>query len=328
MTAFQDGPHAAAAADRNPGNGMQDPDTSLPPVASEVPGPAARVPAASVDTVTAPRPGPGKDPDHAPQPWVVRSWRLLLREPSLMVAVAYLFVSFIGLWANFWFYRMFGLPILEYMQASDYLVAGLRDPAYAALLAFSALLALLITWPEFYRARNPQRVAELRGRSWWWRSVFPDHHWLRWQGMGMAPVTGVVFAVFWGMVWACTAYVATRAVNIRDGDAGNRVEVTLAGESAPLPGQAKLLGTTSAFVLLWWPQHKRAEVLPLSAVKRLASLRPPAPAPRAVAPVSARAAGARQTPASEQGAPPAGQRDTTPAAGQGEAPPARQDATP
>lgn len=262
--------------------------------------------------------------------WVVRAWRVLLREPSLMIAVAYLFVSFIGVWASFWFYRMFGLPILEYMQASDYLVAGLRDPVYAALMIFSTLLALLITWPEFYRARHPERVAELRSRSWWWRSVFPQHHWLRWQGMGMAPVTGVVFAVFWGMVWACTAYVATRAVNIRDNGAGNRVEVTLAGDSAPLPGQAQLLGTTSTFVLLWWPQEQRAEAVPMAAVKRLASLRAPAAPPRVVAPVvSARTAGASKASEAEQPATqpaepsastPAGQDTTPPAAGQGPTP--------
>ncbi|MBO9717322.1 MAG: hypothetical protein J7507_11070 [Pseudoxanthomonas sp.] len=221
-------------------------------------------------------------------PWLVRTWRLLLREPSLLVATSYLFVSFIGLWASFWFYRMFGLPILEYMQASDYLVAGLRDPAYAALLVFSALLAALISWPEFYRVREPERVATLR-RRWWGRLLFPEHRWLRWQGLGMAPVTGVVFAVFLGMVCACTAYVATRAVDIRDDGAGNRVEVTLAGDSAPLPGQAQLLGTTSAFVLLWWPQQQRAEAVPVGSIKRLGSLRPPAPPSRMVAPARARA---------------------------------------
>lgn len=288
-------------------------DTPTTAAAAVIPDPEAPPAAVAQDA-------PLPDRQEAGDPWVVRSWRLLLREPSLMVAVAYLFVSFIGLWASFWFYRMFGLPILEYMQASDYLVAGLRDPVYVALLVFSALLALLISWPEFYRARHPQRVAQLRGRGWWWRSVFPDHRWLRWQGMGMAPVTGVVFAVFWGMVWACTAYVATKAVKIRDGGAGNRVEVTLAGESAPLPGQAQLLGTTSAFVLLWWPQQQRAEVLPLAAVKRLASLRPPAPPPRAVAPVSARAAGVRATTEAKQGAAPAAGQDAPRRAGQDPAP--------
>jgi hypothetical protein len=260
----------------------------------------------STTSPTAPDDAPAGGPDAAdgPQaaavavpftdPWLVRTWRLLLREPSLLVATTYLFVSFIGLWASFWFYRMFGLPILEYMQASDYLVAGLRDPVYVALLGFSALLAALISWPEFYRVREPERVAILR-RRWWGRLVFPEHRWLRWQGLGMAPVTGVVFAVFLGMICACTAYVVTRAVDIRDGGAGNPasghlVEVTLAGDSASLPGQARLLGTTSAFVLLWWPQQRRAEVVPVASVKRLASLRPPAQLPRRAVPVPARAA--------------------------------------
>lgn len=296
----------AAVADRTPGNGMQDPDPPLPPAANEVAGPVVPAPvAAGTPAASAAAHGDVAPSADATQPWVVRGWRLLLREPSLMVASAYLFVSFIGLWANFWFYRMFGLPILEYMQASDYLVAGLRDPVYAGVLLGSTLLALAISWPEFHRARHPERVAQLR-RRWWGRWVFPEHRWLRWHGMGMAPVTGVVFAVFWGMVWACSAYVVTKAVRIRDEGSGNRVQVTLAGESAPLPGHAQLLGTTSSFVLLWWPEQKQAEAVPVAAVKRLASLRPPPPPPRVVAP-AVRAAGSA-APASAPAAPAAPER--------------------
>ncbi|KAF1690084.1 hypothetical protein [Pseudoxanthomonas koreensis] len=283
-------------------------DTSTTAAAAVIPDPEAPAVPAGAPELAPPLP----ERQDEGEPWVVRSWRLLLREPSLMVAVAYLFVSFIGLWASYWFYRMFGLPILEYMQASDYLVAGLRDPAYAALLGASVLLALAISWPELYRAREPQRVERLR-RRWWGRAMFPEHRWMRWRGIGMAPVSGMVFAVFLGMVWACTAYVVTKAVNIRDDGSGNRVEVTLAGESAPLPGEAQLLGTTSAFVLLWWPQQQRAEAVPVAAVKRLASLRPPAPPPRLVAPLPARAAAA---PAAEttDGTVPASDTDTSPPA--------------
>ena len=74
----------------------------------------------------------------------VRAWRRLRREPSLMFTTAYVFVSFIGLWANYWFYRAFELPILEYMHGSDYLVAGLRDPAYGVIL----LAAVAVVLPD------------------------------------------------------------------------------------------------------------------------------------------------------------------------------------
>ena len=52
---------------------------------------------------------------------VIRALRILKREPILFVTLGYLLVSFIGIWANYWFYSRFGLPILDYMQGSDYL---------------------------------------------------------------------------------------------------------------------------------------------------------------------------------------------------------------
>lgn len=78
--------------------------------------------------------------------WVLRVWTRLRREPSMLVTVAYLAVSFLGLWASYWFYRGFGLPILDCMQPSDYLVAGLRDPVYALLMLGSIAAALLLSW--------------------------------------------------------------------------------------------------------------------------------------------------------------------------------------
>ncbi len=203
--------------------------------------------------------------------WAVHVWRRLLREPSLLVTLAYLFVSFIGLWSNYFFYRGFDLPILEYMQASDYLVAGLRDPAYALLLVSSLALVLVITWPETYRRRYPER-AEAYRRRWWGRVVFANLRGWSWKGVGLAPETGVVLAVFWGMVWASAAYVANKAQTIREGEAGNIVRVTLAGDVSPQPRAARLLGSTSAFVMLWWPEERVAEAIPIESIARLQSI--------------------------------------------------------
>ena len=111
-------------------NAPQDPSASLsadPAAATDVEGPRSGAQAHPMKAV--PASGAANAPEN---PWVVTVWRRLRREPSLMVTVAYLFVSFIGLWSNYWFYRGFGLPVLEYMQASDYLVAGLRDAAAGA----------------------------------------------------------------------------------------------------------------------------------------------------------------------------------------------------
>ena len=174
-------------------------------------------------------------------PLVIRGWRRMRREPSLLLPMAYLFVSFIGLWANYWFYEGFELPILEYMQASDYLVAGLRDPAYALVLLAMFALSVLISAPDIYRRHHPER-AEAWRRKWWGRVVFPENRWLRWKGFGLAPETGVTCAVICGMLWATLLYVQSNGDLIRGNDTGNPVRVTmpdgsLQSERQPQPSQ-------------------------------------------------------------------------------------------
>lgn len=244
-------------------------------------------PATQDVAVAAPAPVRPETPERVGTPVVIRIWRRLLRDPSLAVTLGYVFVSFIGLWSSYWFYRGFRLPILEYMQASDFLVAGLRDPAYAILLFASIGIAAAVSWPETYRREQPERVEAMRQR-WWGRYVFSNWKWGRWSSIGMAHETGIVFGVMWGLIAASAAYVSTKGERIRDVGSGHRVEVTLAGDAAAQPQSARLLGTSSAFVFLWWPDRKVAEAVPIESIGRLTTVRsrpakaakaPPAAAP-------------------------------------------------
>ena len=169
-----------------------------------------------------------------------------------MFTGAYVFVSFIGLWANYWFYRGFQLPILEYMQATDYLVAGLRDPMYGLILVVTVLLVSLISWPDAWRRNHPERVLALR-RRWWGRALFPSNRMMRWTGVGMSPETGITLMAFAFTVWGASIYVQNKAADIRDHDGGQPVQVTLAGKATAQPGHARLLGTSSGFVFLGGP---------------------------------------------------------------------------
>lgn len=185
-----------------------------------------------------------------------------------MITTAYVLVSFIGVWANFWFYRQFGLPIMEYMQGGDYLVAGLREPAYAAILLIMLAVVLLISWPDIWRRKHPARVEQLR-RRWWGRLVFPSSRWFRWEGTGVSPETGVAATAFISVVLGACVYMQTKATLIRDNGAGSPVQVTLLGDAGPVAGQARLLGTSSAFVFLWWPEQRRAEAVPITSVRQM-----------------------------------------------------------
>lgn len=223
---------------------------------------------------------------------VVRGARRLLQEPALLFTTAYLLVSMLGLWCSYWFYRGFNLPILDYLQASDFLVAGIRDPAYVGLLLAGVGLVLLVTWPETLRLRNPAKVAALRGRSWGWRLLLSRSALTRWDATGLRPMTAMTLAITLFMAVAAAGYVHRRGADIRRHATGDALTVQLNGDAAPLAGSARLLGSSSAFVFLWWPAQRRAEAIPIASVRRLqvAPVRaaaaqgkaPATPAPRAV----------------------------------------------
>lgn len=212
---------------------------------------------------------------------VGRALRVLKREPILFVTLGYLFVAFIGLWANYWFYSRFGLPVLEYMQGADFLVAGLREPAYALALGAAVVFTFVVTWPERWRRRNPERALQLRAH-WWGRLLFRSGEPRRFAGLGMAPESALVFGVLWATIWLLFGYVISKAQDIQAGG-GHVVRVTLSGQPAAMPGTPRLLGTSSAFVFLYWIDGKRAEAMPIEAIARIESLRLAAPAPAAPA---------------------------------------------
>lgn len=199
-------------------------------------------------------------------------WRLLRQEPALIVSAGYVLLSLLGLWSSYFFYLRFQLSILDYLQISDFLVAGLRDPAYAGILAGGIALAIVAGWPDTVRRRNPAKVEALRARHWGWRMLFSQSPLTSWDISGLRPLTGLCIAVACFMALGAAIYSMNKAENIRDAGQGSKVMVHLAGDSAPLAGDARLLGSSSAFVFLWWPQQHRAEAVPISAIKRMQSV--------------------------------------------------------
>jgi hypothetical protein len=225
-------------------------------------------------------------PDPQDESAIARLWRVFHREPMLLVTCSYLFVSIVGLWDSYWFYRRFDLPILEYMQASDYFVTGLRRPVYLFLLAFTLAASVLILWPERWRQRNPARAERLQAR-WWGRLLVPKRSdW--WAYFGLHPETMVTLVAVTVMASVLFTHSNDRATAIQRGEV-NGVAVELARSNVPLPGQWSTLGTSSAFVFLWSRTEGRALVVPIEGV---GSLLPVAPTP----------AGADAPPAMDDGA--------------------------
>jgi hypothetical protein len=206
---------------------------------------------------------------------VMQALRRLRREPAL--TVAYLLVSLLGLWCSFWFYRGFKLSILDYLQPSDFLVAGIRDPAYALLLAAGVLLVLVVSWPETLRMRNAAKLEQLRARNWAWRAVLARSALTSWEGVGLRPLTAMTLAVAAFMALGAANYVTVRGEQIRNAGSGEVIRLQLNGDRAPLPGTARLLGSSSAFLFVWWPQQRRAEAIPIASVRMLQAAALPVP---------------------------------------------------
>ncbi|MCW5580093.1 MAG: hypothetical protein KIS72_01955 [Luteimonas sp.] len=181
----------------------------------------------------------------------------------LLVSLSYLFVSVLGLWDSYWFYRRFDIPVLEYMHSSDYFVSGLRRPVYLALLSWVLLAAAAALWPVYWRERNPERAAEIE-RHWWGRLLFPRRSdW--WIYGGLQPETMTVLSSVLVMGFVFSVYSSRQAELIRAGG-GHAVEVAIGSERQPLPGDWRMLGTSSAFVFLWDPGAGRAEMVPIEAI--------------------------------------------------------------
>ena len=248
-----------------------------------------------------------RDPGGAPAPvlprpsLVGRLLGLLTREPVLFVSLAYILVSFMGIWSSYWFYRTLGLPILDYLQGSDLFIAGLRRPDYMLLVALSLAVPWVSAAPMRLAERDPARVERLRRSRWWGPLVFPRQG--GWMSLwGMRSETMLVSGAL--ILLLCYLYLwnmkmAERVVS--GAPSGQQVRLTLAGSDAPLPGQAGLLGTTSMFVLVWWPATARAEALPTANIARIESVASPVtarPAPASQKPQKA------QKPTAPDGAPP------------------------
>lgn len=204
--------------------------------------------------------------------WGLRLFSRLVREPALAITAGYLFVGAVGVWSSYWLYRHFEIPILEYYQASDFLIAGLRDP-YNFLALFLVLVLGLFSYSSaWFELRNQARVEALR-RHWWARVWFnrwsSPHRRRRWYDVSPESIILAMTLIVGGSLMIDRAEV--RAESLRAGET-KPLRITLQGESLPLQGDARLIGTSSTHVFLLWPANGRVEALPVQSVARIEHL--------------------------------------------------------
>lgn len=203
---------------------------------------------------------------------VGRLFATMKREPVLFVSTAYILISFLGLWSLYWFYRGLGLPILDYLQGSDLFIAGLRRPDYALTLAAALLVLWLSSLPMAWAERNPERAQTFRDQRWWGKLAFPEPRgFMGLWGVRVDTLLVVTFLVLsMYLLYVHSSALADSIVAGKHQD--QQIQLTLAGDSAPLPERARLLGTTNAFIMVWWPQAGHVEALPIANISRIQSV--------------------------------------------------------
>lgn len=196
----------------------------------------------------------------------LRAWR----QPAQMLSFAYLATSAVGLWSSYWFYQPFGVNILQFMEVTDFLAAGLRDPVYFFIVFGAVVAGWVMMWPERWALRNPERVKRLM-RHWWWRWIIAPHWHERVRDkIGVIPAEAWLFVgIVWMSVWVLFGYVSGHAKEIIKG--GGRV-VKLSAEADVREGMCaapRLIGTTSLYVFLYCGESRTVEVVPIESVGRL-----------------------------------------------------------
>lgn len=192
---------------------------------------------------------------------------LWLREnPGLFLTGIYVAASIIGVLYHFLLFRRFGVNVLEFSEASDFLMVVVRDPLTVGLallgvpfyMVYGELTTPLSRWSRRHFAAlrsTPEKRRKMHERIRPW--------WPLMQGSFIG-----IYAILFVMV-----YSTWRAKEIRAGEF-RKVSVEYKTDSPRPDGSLRieglgLLGTTSRFVFLYDPTNRRTEVVPLDAIARL-----------------------------------------------------------
>ncbi len=180
--------------------------------------------------------------------------KLLNEHSGLFVSGLYALFTAIGLNYDYWYFRILGVPILDYAQPGDFLLAGLRNPL---LLIFSIASVLLIGWlvQADRRARHRSPTYALRAAK---LERLPFYNELTVRVI----VTIAYFSVF-------SYYYAGYSAAQIAGGRGNAVNVVMIAGNGPTYGQTTLVGSTSHYLFLFDKKKSEVDAVPVEAIARL-----------------------------------------------------------
>lgn len=211
---------------------------------------------------------PEHDPLSTAPDWEI--WKPRLRvpqwlrdNPGLVFSALYLSLSAIGLLYQFLFFRRFQLNVLEFSDATDFLMVVVREPLTVAMASLGLFFYWGYMWStlwlmgKYYRRWPNRRKDAVK--------LAADRE----KARKMVPTAQAMFITVYAVLFTMI-YSLWQAKQARDGGFA-QVTVQFKADSVAdtTPFKATLLGTTSRFVFLYRPETKRAEAVPFDALAQL-----------------------------------------------------------
>ena len=190
-----------------------------------------------------------------------RQLGVIAREhPTLILTLAYLALTAVGLVYDAWLYAYFRINVVEYSETSDFLLAAVRTP----LVILLSILPIFILWA----------VTRLRRRA---RKAFPryDKWSKRYEGTiwdmenpRIGGPIGFVFVVIYAILF--TQLYALRVADDIKAGRGRvvKVEMIVPG-SVPTTDTTLLIGTTGKFVFLYNQRSNHTRIVPFENVSSI-----------------------------------------------------------
>jgi hypothetical protein len=178
-------------------------------------------------------------------------WRLAREHPTLLLTLIYLAVTFVGLVHDLWFYRYFGINILEFSETSDFLLAAMRNP----LVIILALLPIAIL-----RIGQTLRETAIK-KSERYERYAKKYENTRWNSVVARSFIYGWFIVVYAILFT-QLYAAREVSRIKSGKSGHRVSF-MRTDGIVSDEQPILLGTTGKFIFLYSRTRKATEIVPI-----------------------------------------------------------------
>jgi hypothetical protein len=182
---------------------------------------------------------------------------LWANHPGLLITLAYLVITIIGLVYDASLYARFRINIAEYAETSDFLLAAARAPLIIVLSLLPVPLLIIVA--------RFDRWARRRFR--WYGSFSRRSEQMIGGERRASLVTGGFFVTVYA-VFFTTLYAERVADDIKAGR-GRRVQVELVDATSAPTQQPILLGTTAKFVFLYYVEARRTHVVPAENVLRI-----------------------------------------------------------